>query len=230
MAYFIFGLVAGIGLGAWATQRWHQLKADRALVAPDAPVRSTIRPPGEASDDPPPITKKAAKLGITPDDLRPSDDILTRMQRAWDMGISLEELDELEASGDAPPPSDEPRPATPPPRPLPARVVAAEQGSPSTVTEAVERLAAEGYGDDLRLDGGEVSCSSCGTSHPNDLVEVDRVFRFEGPSDPADEAIVLGLRCPACGTRGSLVSAFGPDADPELAQAFTYLATRAGHG
>ena len=44
-------------------------------------------------------------------------------------------------------------------------------------------------------------------------VVVDRFFRFEGPSDPADEAIVLGVHCSACGARGTIVSAFGPDAD-----------------
>ncbi len=50
------------------------------------------------------------------------------------------------------------------------------------------------------------------------------------PSDPADEAIVLGSRCRAprgAGLAG--VGAFGPDADPDLAQAFVYLAAKARH-
>ena len=100
---------------------------------------------------------------------------------------------------------------------------------PTTVTDAVVSLAAEGYGDDLRLDGSVLHCNVCGTTHPADAAVVERVLRFEGPSDPADEAIVLGLRCPHCGAQGSLVSAFGPDADPELAQAFVYLAAKARH-
>ncbi|MGH9137233.1 MAG: phosphoribosylpyrophosphate synthetase [Acidimicrobiales bacterium] len=101
--------------------------------------------------------------------------------------------------------------------------------SPDTVTEAVQLLTAEGYDDDLRLVDGLLRCGLCSTSHPTDGVEVDAAFRFEGPSDPGDEAIVLGLRCPSCGARGSLVSAFGAGADPELATAFTYLAARAKH-
>ncbi|MGC1513560.1 MAG: hypothetical protein WA797_11660 [Acidimicrobiales bacterium] len=42
------------------------------------------------------------------------------------------------------------------------------------------------------------------------------MFRFEGDSDPGDEAIVLGIECPACNRRGIIVSAYGPDADPHL--------------
>jgi hypothetical protein len=234
MAYFILGFVVGIGLGVWITQRWHQVRAQRLALADGARVTATLVPPAADPDELPPITRKAAKLGITPDDLRPSDDILVRMQRAWDLGISLEELDAREAADGGG--ATRPGPAlpstaassSPPPPPGPEATGAA--ASPSTVTEAVERLSEEGYADDLRLHAGELGCSACGTEHPTDLVLVDRVFRFEGPSDPADEAIVLGLRCPACGARGSLVSAFGPDADPDLAQAFVYLASRAEHG
>jgi hypothetical protein len=42
---------------------------------------------------------------------------------------------------------------------------------------------------------------------------VDHVYRFEGDSDPADEAIVLGVHCPNLGVRGVVVSAYGPSID-----------------
>jgi hypothetical protein len=101
--------------------------------------------------------------------------------------------------------------------------------APTTVTEALAELAADGYGDDLRLDGLTLHCNVCGRTHPADAAEVERVLRFEGPSDPGDEMMVLGLRCPHCGAKGSLATAFGIDADPDLAQAFVYLADRARH-
>ena len=106
--------------------------------------------------------------------------------------------------------------------------------APDTVTDAVALLARDGYDADFRFDSGPnadntVRCSRCGTLHATDDAEVDRVYRFEGASDPGDEAIVLGLRCPRCGARGTVVSAFGPDADPALAEAFTYLAAKARH-
>ena len=98
-----------------------------------------------------------------------------------------------------------------------------------TVTEALADLAAEGYGDDLRFEGGALHCRRCGETHDPDAAEVERVLRFEGQSDPGDEMMVLGLRCPHCGARGSIASAFGIDADPDLAQAFVYLAGKARH-
>jgi hypothetical protein len=52
--------------------------------------------------------------------------------------------------------------------------------------------------------------------HPASAWVITEVFRFEGPSDPGDEAIVLGVACPRCGDRGIVVSAFGPDADDQL--------------
>lgn len=228
MAYFILGLVVGLAAGVAATQQLHQARAKR-----EASLRasSTVaaRPPLPDGAEGPPVTRKAAKLGISPADLVPADDILVRMQRAWELGITLEELDAREAAGpgSAPVPSGE-RDADRRPSPLTTSDVLAS--GVSTVTDALSVLAADGYDDDLRLGDGGLDCPSCGTTHPTDLVEVDRVFRFEGPSDPADEAIVLGLRCPACGARGSLVSAYGPDADPALADAFVYLARKAGHG
>ncbi|MEY2406814.1 MAG: hypothetical protein QOG39_1730 [Acidimicrobiaceae bacterium] len=98
--------------------------------------------------------------------------------------------------------------------------------APDTVTEAVSLLEAEGYGDDLVVTGTSVECRVCGSRHELGVVLVERVYRFEGPSDPADEAIVLGVRCPKCGARGIIVSAFGPDADPEVLGAVAMLASR----
>jgi DNA-directed RNA polymerase subunit RPC12/RpoP len=98
--------------------------------------------------------------------------------------------------------------------------------APDTVTEAVSLLEAEGYGDDLIVTGTSVECRVCGSHHALADVLVERVYRFEGPSDPADEAIVLGVRCPKCGARGIIVSAFGPNADPEVLGAVAMLASR----
>ena len=91
-------------------------------------------------------------------------------------------------------------------------------GDPETVTEALALLQAEGYTEDYNRVSPALTCPACGVTHDPAAAVVERQFRFEGPSDPADEAIVLGICCPACGSRGVLVSAFGPDVDPELAE------------
>ena len=88
--------------------------------------------------------------------------------------------------------------------------------APDTVTEAVALLRSEGYTDDVELTGGGFTCPACGAPHHLEQGVVDRVYRFEGPSDPGDEAIVIGVHCASCGRRGVLVSAFGPEADPAV--------------
>lgn len=93
-----------------------------------------------------------------------------------------------------------------------------------TVTDAVALLRSEGYDLDVHLVDGQLRCGDCGGAHPAEDAQVERLYRFEGESDPGDEMLVAGLRCTHCGRRAVLASAFGPSADPGLAA----LAGRAG--
>ncbi len=98
--------------------------------------------------------------------------------------------------------------------------------APDSVLEAVEQLEAAGYTASFTLRNGAIRCSACGREHVADRAAVELVYRFEGPSDPDEEAVVYGLRCPVCGARGTLVSAFGPAADPEVADRLVMLDER----
>ena len=98
--------------------------------------------------------------------------------------------------------------------------------APNTVTDAVEMLRARGYvaefelvGERLMSTSGDVSC------HVAEAI-VEHLYRFEGPSDPGDEMIVFALRDPATGVRGTLATAFGLAADPELASHLADLSRR----
>src|SRR4051794_14034926 len=94
--------------------------------------------------------------------------------------------------------------------------------APDTMTEALRQLAADGYAADFRLRGTGVFCP-VGSEHPPlEGSIVDRVYRFEGQSDPGDEAIVFGLRCGNCGARGSLASGYGISADPDVLEQLDY--------
>jgi hypothetical protein len=95
--------------------------------------------------------------------------------------------------------------------------------TPDTVTEAVELLAEEGYVDDYRLCPEGIVSHGHDTPHPTETAVVDYTFRFEGPSDPGDEAIVLGVCCTEWNSKGVIVSAYGPDADPEEAELLVAL-------
>jgi hypothetical protein len=99
--------------------------------------------------------------------------------------------------------------------------------APETVLEAVNFLEREGYtaAVTVRADG-TFRCGVCSHVHPIAQALVDRVFRYEGASDPDDEAIVLGVRCPQCGAKGVLVSAFGPGAEPAVLQNLQFLDAR----
>jgi len=97
---------------------------------------------------------------------------------------------------------------------------------PATVLDAVRMLEADGYGASFTLDADGVHCGVCGADHLSERAEVVKVYRFEGESNPDDEAAVYALRCPACDAKGTLVTTFGPGADPRLADALVMLDTR----
>jgi hypothetical protein len=87
---------------------------------------------------------------------------------------------------------------------------------PDTVTEAIEMLRQEGYAGEFMLIGGQLWVEADGSGWVVDGAEVLRLFRFEGPTDPGDQMIVLGLRDPATKVCGTLAAAFGHSADPDL--------------
>jgi hypothetical protein len=97
---------------------------------------------------------------------------------------------------------------------------------PTTVLDAVNLLDGEGFAASFALRDGALRCNACGGGHEVVRAEVVRVYRFEGPSDPDEEAIVYALRCPVCGAGGTLVSSFGPGADPELTDHLVMLDER----
>ena len=84
-----------------------------------------------------------------------------------------------------------------------------------SVTDALAQLAAAGYTTDFSGHQGQVHCARCNDDHGPELAGVDHVYRYEGPSDPDEEAIVLALSCPVCGAKGTLVSGYGPSTDPD---------------
>ena len=101
---------------------------------------------------------------------------------------------------------------------------------PDTVTEALRQLAADGYTSDFRLvDGTLVSGDRSALCRVED-VKVERMYRFEGDSDPGDEMVVFGLRDPGSGQQGTLATAFGPAADPEVLDHLAYLASHVDAG
>jgi hypothetical protein len=94
----------------------------------------------------------------------------------------------------------------------------------STVTEALERMRAAGYSHDLELVDGTLRTSDARVVCRFRDAVVEAMCRFEGPSDPGDEMIVLAVRDPASGTRGTIAAAYGPAADPDLVEHLRFRA------
>lgn len=80
-----------------------------------------------------------------------------------------------------------------------------------TLTDAMRRLRAAGYTANFSATAdGRLRCRTCGTTQGAETVRIDETVRFEGESNPDDEAILLALVC-AGGCRGQYVAAFGAD-------------------
>ncbi len=82
-----------------------------------------------------------------------------------------------------------------------------------TMSEALNRLAGVGYAGSFSAAEDGLKCSVCEGLHPAGQVAIDEIVRFEGDSDPADEAAVFALACEHCDAKGTYVVAYGPEID-----------------
>ena len=90
-----------------------------------------------------------------------------------------------------------------------------------TVSDAVDRLSAAGYTDDFRAESEGLRAAGTGCVHPPESLIIDEIVRFEGDTDPDDEAIVFALRCTSHGIKGTYAVPYGvnlPAIDAEMVQ------------
>lgn len=90
-----------------------------------------------------------------------------------------------------------------------------------TVTEAIRELKERGYKMDFNL---KENCLICHDEkfNPDDF-EISEVYRFEGDTDPADEAVVYAIESNN-GMKGILVNGYGIYSDPMSAEMARKLA------
>ncbi|MGV3636463.1 MAG: phosphoribosylpyrophosphate synthetase [Flavobacteriales bacterium] len=80
----------------------------------------------------------------------------------------------------------------------------------TTLTEAVNDLQAQGYTDELTLTEDGLFNNAMPLD-PKDFT-IDSFHRFEGPSDPADMAIVYAISSKGSRLKGLLIGEYGPNA------------------
>ena len=93
----------------------------------------------------------------------------------------------------------------------------------ATVSEAIEKLRNQGYTTDFNLQENCIVCHH-GKFEPTDFEIVD-VYRYEGNTDPADEATVYAIESKT-GLKGVLVTGYGASVDSMSAAMLSKLSRR----
>lgn len=82
-----------------------------------------------------------------------------------------------------------------------------------TLWQTIEGLKEEGYTMDFNISQECLACHKTNTVLSPDEFEIDAVYRFEGESNPDDEAVVYAISSLKHKVKGTLVNAYGLYAD-----------------
>ncbi len=110
-------------------------------------------------------------------------------------------------------------------------VAALAPTDPTTLTEVLADYDAAGFAGEFEVtDAALVRCLTCMSESEPAVLDVLSLRRLEGASDPADMLSVISLVCPACESKGVLVSNYGPEASPQQAAVVQALRDERGAG
>jgi len=84
----------------------------------------------------------------------------------------------------------------------------------TSLSEVMNELRKRGYTEDFNLRSDCLHCQGGKLAlHPDDF-NIDRFYRFEGASDPADQAILYAISSEKHNLKGVLVNGYGTSSDP----------------
>jgi hypothetical protein len=89
-----------------------------------------------------------------------------------------------------------------------------EMKSYTTLSQAMNALRDEGYVEDFNLKPDGLICNTLDREFNHNQFEVDKVYRFEGDSNPDDNSILFAISSDNGKIKGILVDAYGAYADP----------------
>ncbi|KIC96201.1 hypothetical protein [Flavihumibacter solisilvae] len=84
----------------------------------------------------------------------------------------------------------------------------------STLSETMNDLRREGYVEDFNLKQNCLECRNGEFQLFADDFKIDKYFRFEGQSNPSDQAILYAISSDRQQLKGILVNAYGIYSDP----------------
>lgn len=84
----------------------------------------------------------------------------------------------------------------------------------STLSETMNELRKEGYVEDFNLQQNCLECRNGKFKVFADEFKIDKYFRFEGQSNPSDQAILYAISSDKHDIKGVLVNAYGIYSEP----------------
>jgi len=94
-----------------------------------------------------------------------------------------------------------------------------------TLSETINGLKKEGYTIDYNIDQEHLVHQEADMILSPDDFEIDKVFRFEGQTNPDDQSILYAISSPKFGTIGLLVNGYGISSDEILNRLISKLKT-----
>ena len=94
-----------------------------------------------------------------------------------------------------------------------------------TLSETITGLRQEGYFLDFNIKDDRLVCDRTRTSFSPLDFEIDKVYRFEGASNPDDQSILYAISSLRIGLKGILVNGYGISADETANELMAKLET-----
>src|SRR5690349_23439908 len=100
-----------------------------------------------------------------------------------------------------------------------------------TLASCMNALKDKGFGENFMVKGDKLQALTSNKQYSAEEVKILNFYRFEGESDPADNAILYAIETKD-GLRGLLSDAYGSYADPDVSKFIdqvTDMGTKAAH-
>ncbi|MBB5438115.1 hypothetical protein HDC92_001790 [Pedobacter sp. AK017] len=82
-----------------------------------------------------------------------------------------------------------------------------------TFSETINGLIKDGYSLDFNIRKERITCHQTNIELSPEDFEIDKVYRFEGASNPDDQSVLYAISSPKFGIKGMLVNGYGISAD-----------------
>ena len=83
----------------------------------------------------------------------------------------------------------------------------------STLSQTINALKVDGYSLDFNIRQDRIMCHQTNTVLSPEDFEIDKLYRFEGVSNPDDQSVLYAISSFKFGVKGVLVNGYGISAD-----------------